>query len=66
LSEDGIIKLADFALAKPKRGKHGSGIFYSRIGTEKYMAPELKAGRPYRADLCDVFSIGVVLFMMVT
>lgn len=36
-----------------------------RKGTECYMAPEILNGEAYYGDKADIFTMGVVLFMMI-
>lgn len=42
------------------------GVFYSHCGTERYMAPEILEGKPYKGNTTDIFALGVILFVMVT
>jgi serine/threonine protein kinase len=42
------------------------GVFYTHAGTERYMAPEILEGKPYKGTSTDIFALGVVLFIMVT
>ena len=42
------------------------GIHYSEVGTRMYQAPEVIEKRSYRGEMVDIFSIGVILFLMVT
>lgn len=42
------------------------GVFYSHCGTERYMAPEILEGKPYKGNTTDIFALGVILFCMVT
>ena len=37
----------------------------SRRGTMAYMAPEIKEGKQYRGTEIDLFSVGVILFVIV-
>ena len=37
-----------------------------RVGTDKYMAPEILSNKPYDGILSDIFSLGQLLFSMVT
>ena len=37
-----------------------------RVGTYKYMAPEILSNKPYDGILSDIFSLGKLLFSMVT
>ena len=58
------LKLTDFGFSKPLATADGSGMLRTRLGTESYMAPEVFAGRPYRGEAADIFSAGVILFIM--
>jgi serine/threonine protein kinase len=66
LNQNYDLKIADFGLSTRKEGKHGLGIHYSAVGTRQYQAPEVLERRPYRGEQVDVFSMGVILFIMVT
>ena len=61
--EEGIVKIGDYGLAKlitPSQGTEHS----ESIGTCHYMAPEIGSGK-YNKPI-DVYSIGVILFEMLT
>jgi serine/threonine protein kinase/Tfp pilus assembly protein PilF len=73
VSRDGLVKIADFGLAKlGERGSAGtlesdvtktqSGVV---LGTVRYMSPEQAQSGPVDAR-SDVFSLGVLLFEMAT
>lgn len=36
------------------------------MGTRQYQAPEVLERRSYRGEYVDIFSMGVILFLMVT
>lgn len=42
------------------------GIYYSQVGSERYMAPEILEGKPYKGTSVDIFALGVTLFAVVT
>ena len=54
------LKLADFGFAtvieKDQKNK-------TRLGTERYMAPEILYRKPYDAKKVDIFAFGVILFV---
>lgn len=58
------IKLSDFGFSITTEGRKGSGYLGSDIGTQGYMAPEILLHKPYRGAVTDIFSLGVVLFIM--
>lgn len=60
------IKLCDFTLAKTFSEGSVVGVFYSHCGTERYMAPEILEGKPYKGNTTDIFALGVIIFIMVT
>ena len=66
LSHDYRLKIADFGLSARFDGDQGTGIHYSHVGTRQYQAPEVLEQRSYRGDRVDIFSMGVILFTMVT
>lgn len=41
LSQDFVLKLADFGFSCLLTGKDNSGILHTKLGTEGYMAPEI-------------------------
>lgn len=60
------LKVCDFTLAKTFTEGSMVGVYYSHVGTERYMAPEIHEGKPYKGNTTDIFAIGVILFVMVT
>lgn len=59
------LKICDFSLAKTYQEGSLVGVFYSHVGTERYMAPEIIEGKPYKGNTTDIFALGVILFVMV-
>lgn len=59
VSRDGTYKLGDFGIAKVHE-KTSSG---TKIGTYKYMAPEVYKGLSY-GHRADIYSLGLVLYWM--
>ena len=64
IDEDGTPKLADFGVARLSEGTRmtRSGV---QVGTPYYMSPEAWEGRALDAQ-ADIWSLGVVLFEMLT
>ncbi|KAL1763844.1 sperm motility kinase X-like, partial [Sigmodon hispidus] len=63
LDGKGNIKLCDFGLAiRVASGQRATGF----CGTLEYCAPELFTGSEYDAKAADIWSVGVVLYTMVT
>ena len=58
------IKLADFGLACRRDPAAAPAPIVERVGTESFMAPEVFAGHSYLPEQADVWSLGVVLFIL--
>ncbi|VDM97510.1 unnamed protein product [Thelazia callipaeda] len=57
------VKLGDFGFARYMKSDELSHTF---CGSRAYVAPELLRSRPYNGFLADIWSAGVVLYVMVT
>lgn len=66
LDKDFNIKIADFGFATLLAGKKGDGVLNTPLGTLAYAAPEILLKKPYDGVKTDIFSLGVVLFTLVT
>lgn len=64
-SENFELKLSDFGFAAPAQGRDGSGNLHTYKGTRAYMAPEILEKRPYKGMATDLFSAGIILFILV-
>ncbi|KAH7125327.1 serine/threonine-protein kinase-like protein chk1 [Dendryphion nanum] len=74
LSEDGNLKLADFGLAALFKKDGQVRLCNTICGSPPYIAPEVVSGRRsrrtdlldqgYEANICDIWSCGVVLFVL--
>jgi serine/threonine protein kinase len=63
LSATGHVKLTDFGLSKYV-GQ--SGLCETSCGTPAYASPECLAGGQYNGMISDIWSVGVVLFVLLT
>lgn len=66
LGEKFELKLADFGFAAAFREKGKGGKLYTTLGTEAYMAPEIRGGIGYSGQAVDIFAAGIMLFIMMT
>ncbi|CUS21112.1 LAQU0S02e06128g1_1 [Lachancea quebecensis] len=67
LDSDGNLKLADFGLASQFMRKDGTKRLSSDTrGSLPYMAPEILHARNYHADCTDIWSCGVLVFVLLT
>lgn len=66
LDKDFNIKIADFGFATLLRGKNNDNLLSTPLGTLAYAAPEILLKKPYDGVKTDIFSLGVVLFTLVT
>lgn len=66
LADNFDLKIADFGYATLLSGKSGDGILTTSLGTISYAAPEILLRIPYIGTYVDVFSLGVILFIIVT
>ena len=71
IREDGYVKVLDFGLARrlPTLEQEGPGGADTQVGmlvgTPAYMSPEQARGRPSESE-SDVFSLGIVLYELLT
>ncbi|KDO29827.1 serine/threonine protein kinase [Saprolegnia parasitica CBS 223.65] len=61
LTKDNVCKVCDFGLAVPL-----PGVATETVGKLNYMAPEVHAGDVYDPALADVWSLGMMLFIMIS
>ncbi|XP_021747827.1 serine/threonine-protein kinase STY8-like isoform X1 [Chenopodium quinoa] len=62
MGEDGVVKIADFGVAKVQTQ---SGVMTAETGTYRWMAPEVIGHKPYDHK-ADVFSFGIVIWELLT
>lgn len=56
-----VLKLGDFGLASLNPSNH---LLMTNCGTQGYQAPEVLTNAPYDGAAADVWSVGVILFIM--
>ncbi|KAK6496779.1 Chk1 protein kinase [Arthrobotrys musiformis] len=66
LDSNGDLKIADFGFATLFKHKNQVKKSTQLVGSPPYVAPEVSAGRGYIGDQVDVWSCGVVLFVLLT
>ncbi|KAL6542776.1 CBL-interacting serine/threonine-protein kinase 12 [Orobanche hederae] len=64
LDEDGILKVSDFGLSAIAEQIKQDGLFHTFCGTPAYVAPEILSRKGYDAAKVDIWSCGVVLFVL--
>ncbi|KAL2080061.1 hypothetical protein ACEWY4_023854 [Coilia grayii] len=64
LDEGGFVKLTDFGFAKSYKDK--SALMSTFCGSVAYTAPEILLSHKYNGEMADLWSLGVILYAMVT
>ncbi|KAL3851399.1 hypothetical protein ACJIZ3_013281 [Penstemon smallii] len=64
LDEDGNLKVSDFGLSAISDQIKQDGLFHTFCGTPAYVAPEVLARKGYDAAKVDIWSCGVILFVL--
>lgn len=65
LGEKGDLKIADFGLSTTVESTYGDGVMHTRVGTERYMPPEMLEKNAYIGICADLFAAGIILYVMV-
>ena len=68
VSNDGVVKVADFGLAKMSQGVHTASLTQSgmAMGTLHFMAPEALMLGTAVDQRADIYAVGVMLYQMLT
>lgn len=64
LDENGNLKISDFGLSALAESKHQDGLLHTTCGTPAYVAPEVICRRGYDGSKADIWSCGVILFVL--
>ncbi|KAL3741688.1 hypothetical protein ACJRO7_017197 [Eucalyptus globulus] len=64
LDEDGNLKVSDFGLSAVSDQIRQDGLFHTFCGTPAYVAPEVLGRKGYDAAKVDIWSCGVILFVL--
>ncbi|XWS18518.1 hypothetical protein CRYUN_Cryun32bG0050600 [Craigia yunnanensis] len=64
LDEKGNLKVSDFGLSAVSDQIRQDGLFHTLCGTLAYVAPEVLARKGYDAKKVDIWSCGVILFVL--
>ncbi|KAI6698620.1 hypothetical protein NL676_018739 [Syzygium grande] len=64
LDENENLKVSDFGLSALAESKHQDGLLHTTCGTPAYVAPEVINRRGYDGSKADIWSCGVILFVL--
>lgn len=64
LDSYGVLKIADFGLSVFSRQVHEDGLLHTACGTPNYVAPEVLTNKGYDGTAADVWSCGIILFVL--
>ena len=64
LDENGNLKVSDFGLSAVKEQIRPDGLLHTLCGTPAYVAPEILTKRGYDGATIDVWSCGVILYVL--
>ncbi|KAK9161088.1 hypothetical protein Syun_007429 [Stephania yunnanensis] len=64
LDSSGVLKVSDFGLSAFSQQVRGDGLLHTACGTPNYVAPEVLNDKGYDGATADVWSCGVILFVL--
>ncbi|KAF9597326.1 hypothetical protein IFM89_017229 [Coptis chinensis] len=66
IDADGNIKISDFGLSALPQHFKDDGLLHTTCGSPNYVAPEILANRGYHGSTSDLWSCGVILYVVLT
>lgn len=66
LDDNGNLKVTDFGLSALAEQSRNDGLLHTQCGTPSYVAPEVLRKKGYDGAGADVWSCGVILFVLLT
>ncbi|KHG03616.1 CBL-interacting serine/threonine-protein kinase 9 [Gossypium arboreum] len=64
LDSYGVLKISDFGLSAFSQQVRGDGLLHTACGTPNYVAPEVLKDKGYDGKSSDIWSCGVILFVL--
>jgi len=64
LDDEAMLKISDFGLSALYGSDHNMTLLHTTCGTPNYVAPEVLADKGYDGFMADVWSCGVILYVL--